>query len=101
MEPAQKLEAEIKQYLTLLTERQKEGVLTVMKTFAEESRAALYSDELKKDLDSRYDDFINGAELVSEAAAKERIKTILHGNTAEKATLSLFRPKHWQNTKKR
>lgn len=79
MGTAKPLDKQISQYLSLLNNRQKEAVLTVVKTFAEEGEMVEYSDEFKKELDSRYEEYKNGGKLVSEAEAKRRIKAIING----------------------
>jgi hypothetical protein len=78
MSAATPLDKEINQYLSLLTDRQKEAVLTVVKTFAEEAGAD-YDEAFKKELDSRYEDYQNGGKLIPEAAANKRIKQIITG----------------------
>jgi hypothetical protein len=78
MNSAKKIDKEISHYLTLLNERQKEAVLTVVKTFAEESVTSVYSDEWKKELDSRYEEYQNGGELINEEEANKRIKAIIN-----------------------
>ena len=67
-------------YLPQLTIKQKKAVLTVVKTFAEED-ANDYSKEFKKELDSRYEEYINGGKLVSEAEANKRIGKIINGKS--------------------
>jgi hypothetical protein len=78
MNSAKKIDKEISHYLTLLNDRQKEAVLTVVKTFAEESVTSVYSDEWKKELDSRYEEYQNGGELINEEEANKRIKAIIN-----------------------
>jgi hypothetical protein len=79
MGAAKKLDKEINQYLALLSDRQKEAVLTVIKTFAqEEEGTSEYSDDFKKELDCRYEEYKNGGELISEAEAKKRIEGIIN-----------------------
>jgi hypothetical protein len=79
MGAAKPLDKQISQYLSLLNDRQKEAVLTVVRTFVEEAEMVEYSDEFKKELDSRYEEYKNGGKLVSEAEAKRRIKAIING----------------------
>jgi hypothetical protein len=81
MGTAKKIDQEINQYLMRLTDRQKEAVLTVVKTFAEESGTVAYSDNFKKELDSRYNDYVTGGELISEAEAEARINAIIQRDT--------------------
>lgn len=79
MGAAKKLDEEITQYLVHLNDHQKKAVLAVVKTFAQDAEAATYSDDFKKDLDNRYEEFINGSELIDEAEANQRIKAIANG----------------------
>ncbi len=58
------------------------AVLTVVKTFAEEQdETNQYSEEFKKELDSRYEEYINGGKLISEEEANKRIKKIIKPNS--------------------
>ncbi len=77
MQPAS-IDKQINNYLPQLTANQKKAVLTVVKTFAEQEEND-YSEEFKKELDSRYDEYINGGKLVSEKQANQRIKKIING----------------------
>ena len=70
------IDKQINNYLPQLTIKQKKAVLTVVKTFAEETND--YSDEFKKELDSRYDEYVNGGKLISEAETNKRIKKIIN-----------------------
>ena len=70
------LNRKINDYLNLLNTRQKKALLTVAKTFAEE-QATDYSDEFKAELDSRYDEYKNGGNLVDEAVVNKRINTLI------------------------
>ncbi|MBD0294947.1 MAG: hypothetical protein ICV84_07070 [Flavisolibacter sp.] len=79
MSLAKPLDKEINQYLPLLSDRQKKAVLTVVKTFAEEGGMVEYSEEFKKELDSRYEEYKNGGKVISEAEVKRRIKQIING----------------------
>jgi len=81
MGAAKPLDRQISQYVSLLNDRQKQAVLTVVKTFVEETEAVEYSDEFKKELDSRYEEYKSGGKLVSEAEAKRRIKAIINRKT--------------------
>ena len=54
------IDKEITNYLPLLNESQKEAVLTVMKTFAQESFSGEYDDEFTDELNSRFDDYETG-----------------------------------------
>jgi hypothetical protein len=76
MGAATPLDKQINQYLSLLKDRQKEAVLTVVKTFAEEMGSG-YDEAFKKELDSRYEDYKNGGRLIGEAAAKKRIEQVI------------------------
>lgn len=71
------IDKRISDYLPQLTIKQKKAVLTVVKTFAEED-ANEYSEEFKKELDSRYEEYINGGKLISEAEASKRISKIIN-----------------------
>lgn len=77
------IEKQINNYLPQLTVRQKKAVLTVAKTFAEtqDFEAGGYSEEFKKELDSRYEEYINGGKLISEAKANRKIKKIINGKS--------------------
>ena len=75
------LDTQITNYLPLLNNRQKKALLTVAKTFAEEDQESAYSDEFKKELDSRYEEYINGGKLISEAEANKRIRKIIKGKS--------------------
>ncbi|MBA3673534.1 MAG: hypothetical protein H0W75_01010 [Chitinophagaceae bacterium] len=79
MQPAS-IDKQINNYLPQVTVNQKKAVLTVVKTFAEQDENE-YSEEFKKELDSRYDEYINGGKLVSEQQAKKRIKKIINGKS--------------------
>ena len=63
------LDKQINNYLGILNTRQKKALLTVAKTFAEEHAANDYSDEFKAELDNRYEEYMNGGKLISEAEA--------------------------------
>ncbi len=75
------LDTQINNYLALLNNRQKKALLTVAKTFVEEDQDDEYSDEFKKELDSRYDEYIKGGKLISEAEANKRIRKIIKGKS--------------------
>jgi hypothetical protein len=72
------IERQINNYLPQLTVKQKKAVLTVVKTFAADENTNGYSDDFKKELDSRYEEYLNGGKLVSEAEANKRIKKIIN-----------------------
>jgi hypothetical protein len=76
---ATSIDKQINNYLPQLTVKQKRAVLTVVKTFADDENINDYSDEFKKELDSRYEEYLNGGKLVSEAEANKRIKKIING----------------------
>ena len=78
---ATSIEKQINNYLSRLTVKQKKAVLTVVKTFADDENTHEYSDEFKKELDSRYEEYLNGGKLVSEAEANKRIKKIINGKS--------------------
>ncbi len=73
------LDKQITSYLRVLNIRQKKAILTIAKTFAEEQGENDYSDELKAELDSRYEEYVNGGNIVSEADANKRIRSIIKG----------------------
>ena len=75
------LDTQINNYLLLLNNRQKKALLTVAKTFVEEDQDSGYSDEFKKELDSRYEEYVNSGKLVSEAEANKRIRKIIKGKS--------------------
>ena len=72
------IEKQINNYLQQLTVKQKKAVLTVAKTFADDENANDYRDDFKKELDSRYDEYLNGGKLVSETEGNKRIKKIIN-----------------------
>lgn len=78
---ATSIEKQINNYLPYLTVKQKKAVLTVVKTFADDENTNDYSDEFKKELDMRYEEYLNGGKLVSEAEANQRIKKIINGKS--------------------
>ena len=47
-----------------------------IRTFAEEDNNE-YSDEFRAELDSRYEEYINGGKLVSEADVNDGIRSII------------------------
>ncbi|HEY6974737.1 MAG TPA: hypothetical protein VH396_00525 [Chitinophagaceae bacterium] len=73
------IDKQINNYLPQLTIKQKKAVLTVVKTFAEETND--YGDEFEKELDSRYAEYINGGKLISEAEANKKIKKIINSKS--------------------
>ena len=73
------IDNEINGYLSALNIKQKKAVLTVVKTFAEEHENHPYSDDFKKELDSRYEDYINGGDLLTEEEVNSRIEQIIKG----------------------
>jgi len=77
------LEKQINIYLPQLTVNQKKAVLTVAKTFVEQPAVnpIEYSKEFKKELDSRYAEYISGGKLISEKEASQRIKKIINGKS--------------------
>jgi hypothetical protein len=80
---AASIEKQINNYLPQLTVNQKKAVLTVVKTFVEDQDENTndYSEEFKNELDSRYEEYINGGKLVSETEANQRIKKIINGKS--------------------
>ncbi len=78
---AASIDKQINNYLPQLTVNQKKAVLTVVKTFVgdQDENTNDYSEAFKKELDSRYEEYINGGKLVSEAEANKRIKKIING----------------------
>lgn len=75
------IEKQINNYLPQLTVNQKKALLTVAKTFVEDENASAYSDDFKKELDNRYEEYMNGGMLVSEKEVNQRIKKIINGKT--------------------
>jgi hypothetical protein len=59
--------------------RQKKAVLSVVKTFAEEQGNNHYSDDFKKELDNRYEDYKNGGELLTEEDVADKVEKIIKG----------------------
>ncbi len=78
---AASIEKQINNYLPQLTVKQKKAVLTVVKTFAEDENSDDYNDDFKKELDSRYEEYLNGGKLISETEANQRIKKIINGKS--------------------
>ena len=77
---ATSIEKQINNYLPQLTVKQKKAVLTVVKTFVEDE-ITNYNDDFKKELDSRYEEYLKGGKLVSETEANKRIKKIINGKS--------------------
>ncbi len=77
---AASIEKQINNYLPQLTVNQKKAVLTVVKTFVEDQdvNSNDYSEEFKKELDSRDEEYINGGKLVSETEATKRINKMIN-----------------------
>ena len=75
------IEKQINHYLPQLSVKQKKAVLTVVKTFAEDEISNDYSDDFKKELDSRYEEYLNGGNLISEREATQRIKKVINGKS--------------------
>ncbi len=80
---ASAIDKQISNYLPQLTVKQKKAVLTVVKTFAEEQDEETneYSEAFKNELDNRFEEYINGGKLISEAAANKRIRKIINGKS--------------------
>ncbi len=74
-----KLDKQLNDYISVLNIRQKKAILTIAKTFAAGDSNDEYSDEFKAELDSRYEEYINGGKLISEEEANERIHNIIKG----------------------
>jgi len=74
---AAKVDKEINGYLSSLNLKQKKAVLTVVKTFAESQDDSGYSDEFKKELDSRYEEYLNGGELLTREEVNKGIEDII------------------------
>ncbi len=75
------IEKQINNYLPQLTVNQKKALLTVAKTFVEAENTNDYNDDFKKELDNRYEEYMNGGRLVSEKEVNQRIKKIINGKT--------------------
>ncbi len=75
------IEKQINNYLPQLTVNQKKALLTVAKTFVEDENTNDYSDDFKKELDNRYEEYMNGGMLVSEKEVNQRIKKTINGKT--------------------
>ncbi len=73
------IEKQINNYLPQLTINQKKALLTVAKTFVEDENTNDYSDDFKKELDNRYEEYMNGGGLVGEKEVNQRIKKIING----------------------
>ncbi len=74
------IDDQINAYIQLLNASQKMAVLTVAKTFTEQQTDNNYSTELITELDKRYEDYTNGAVLVSEDDVNTRLSTIITKN---------------------
>lgn len=74
---ASKIEKQINSYLPALSLQQKKAVLTVVKTFATAGQSEGYDEDFKKELDSSYQEYINGGELLTEAEVNARLEKIL------------------------
>jgi hypothetical protein len=79
MVAAKPIDKQITDYLSLLNDKQKQAVLTVVKTFAEESDTIEYNEEFKKELEDRYEEYKKTGKVVSEADAKRRIRAVVNG----------------------
>jgi hypothetical protein len=77
---AAKIEKQINSYLPGLSLQQKKAVLTVVKTFASESQSERYDEEFKKELDSRYEEYLNGGTLLTQDEVNARLERILNDN---------------------
>ncbi len=75
------IEKQISKYLPQLTVNQKKALLTVVKTFIEYESPNNYSDDFKKELDNRYEEYVNGGKLISEKKVNQRIKKIINGKS--------------------
>jgi len=73
------VDKQINEYLSVLNIKQKKAVLTVVKTFAEEQENHPYSDDFKKELDDRYEEYKNGGEFLTEEEMNSRIENIIKG----------------------
>ncbi len=71
---AAKVDQEINSYMQSLNLKQKKSVLTHIKGLMEPKDESGYSDEFKKELDSRYEEYINGGELIPWEDVKKNIR---------------------------
>jgi hypothetical protein len=76
---AAKVEQEINSYMQSLNLKQKKDVLTHIKGLIEPKDDSGYSDEFKKELDSRYEEYINGGELFTREEVNKEIQEIIKG----------------------
>jgi putative addiction module component (TIGR02574 family) len=80
---ARTIDKQINQYLGKLNTKQKQAVLTVVKTFAEEENEMMeapgeYTPAFKAELDKRYADYKSGkSKTVTPAESKKRIQKIM------------------------
>ena len=80
---ARAIDKEINQYLGQLNAKQKQAVLTVVKTFAEDQNEMMepeveYSTAVKAELDKRYAGYKSGkAKMVTPGEMKKRAQKIL------------------------
>ncbi|MBX9733395.1 MAG: hypothetical protein K2X37_04990 [Chitinophagaceae bacterium] len=83
MGAAKKIDQQIAHYLDQLTSKQKEAVLTVVKTFADTDNVMMetpeeYSPAFKAELDKRYAEYKSGkSRTIDPIERKKRIQKIL------------------------
>jgi len=71
---AAKIENEINSYVHGFNLEQKKAALNAVKEIAEEKDESGYSEEFKRELDSRYEEYINGGELIPWEDVKKSIR---------------------------
>lgn len=76
---AAKIESEIYDYVHGFNLEQKKAALNAVKEIAEEKDDSGYSEEFKRELDSRYEDILAGRNMVTEEEARQRIQAIIKG----------------------
>lgn len=74
------LDKKIVEYLPKLGKAEKKTILEVIKSFMDlkqENQAEIYSEELKEELDNRYEAYKKDGQVVTEEEANKRIDKIL------------------------
>jgi len=81
---AASIDKQIYDYLTHFNLNQKKALLTIVKKIADNVGENQYSDEFKAELDSRYEEYLNGtAKFYSEDDVKKQMQEIFN-NRAKK-----------------
>ena len=70
------------------------------KTFAGDAKTEAYTDDFKRELDSCYEEYRSGGELINEAGASVRIKAIISGKAGKWAMRFSISQKRLRNMKR-